>query len=73
MAVNTDVEHVSNISKMVEEMGLTIQNLLQEVYFGKAKDVVGDSRSMDIRRKKGGCFSLINILGIAPLIQTNKG
>ena len=28
---------------------------------------------MGIRHKRGGCFSLINILGIAPSIQTNKG
>ncbi|KAI9828688.1 MAG: F-actin-capping protein subunit beta [Thelocarpon impressellum] len=31
---------------MVEEMELKMRNLLQEVYFGKAKDVVGDLRSM---------------------------
>jgi capping protein beta len=31
---------------MVEEMELKMRNLLQEVYFGKAKDVVGDLRSI---------------------------
>lgn len=40
-----DASHVVNIGKLVEEMELKMRNLLQEVYFGKAKDVVGDLRS----------------------------
>lgn len=38
--------HVVNIGKMVEDMETRMRNLLQEVYFGKAKDVVGDLRSI---------------------------
>ncbi|KAF2723241.1 F-actin capping protein, beta subunit [Polychaeton citri CBS 116435] len=38
--------HVANIGRMVEDMETRMRNLLQEVYFGKAKDVVGDLRSM---------------------------
>nr|POF13043.1 f-actin-capping protein subunit beta [Quercus suber] len=38
--------HVANIGKMVEDMETRMRNLLQEVYFGKAKDVVGDLRSI---------------------------
>jgi capping protein beta len=34
------------VGKLVEDMELKMRNLLQEVYFGKAKDVVGDLRSM---------------------------
>ena len=45
MAVEGDESHVANIGKMVEDMELKMRNLLQEVYFGKAKDVVGDLRS----------------------------
>jgi len=41
-----EVGHVVNIGKMVEDMELKMRNLLQEVYFGKARDVVGDLRSM---------------------------
>ncbi|KAK4984539.1 F-actin-capping protein subunit beta [Elasticomyces elasticus] len=37
--------HVINVGKMVEDMESKMRNLLQEVYFGKAKDVVGDLRS----------------------------
>ncbi|KAF2030063.1 F-actin capping protein, beta subunit [Setomelanomma holmii] len=46
MAVEDDTSHVANIGKMVEDMELKMRNLLQEVYFGKAKDVVGDLRSI---------------------------
>ncbi|KAI9894953.1 MAG: F-actin-capping protein subunit beta [Vezdaea aestivalis] len=45
MPVEGDASHVANIGKLVEEMELKMRNLLQEVYFGKAKDVVGDLRS----------------------------
>ena len=38
--------HVMNIGRMVEDMETRMRNLLQEVYFGKAKDVVGDLRSI---------------------------
>ncbi|RMZ66687.1 F-actin-capping subunit beta [Pyrenophora seminiperda CCB06] len=46
MAVEDDTSHVANIGKMVEDMELKMRNLLSEVYFGKAKDVVGDLRSI---------------------------
>jgi capping protein (actin filament) muscle Z-line, beta len=45
MSVDDDSSHVANIGRMVEDMELKMRNLLQEVYFGKAKDVVGDLRS----------------------------
>ncbi|KAK4565288.1 F-actin-capping protein subunit beta [Recurvomyces mirabilis] len=38
--------HVVNIGRMVEDMETRMRNLLQEVYFGKAKDVVGGLRSI---------------------------
>lgn len=72
MAVDDDTSHVANIGKMVEDMELKMRNLLQEVYFGKAKDVVGDLRSMHIRKKHKKMFKLTDFLGIAPLSQTNK-
>ena len=46
MPVEDDGSHVANVGRMVEDMELKMRNLLQEVYFGKAKDVVGDLRSM---------------------------
>jgi capping protein (actin filament) muscle Z-line, beta len=44
-AVDSDQSHVANVGRLVEDMELKMRNLLQEVYFGKAKDVVGDLRS----------------------------
>lgn len=38
--------HIVNIGRMVEDMETRMRNLLQEVYFGKARDVVGDLRSI---------------------------
>jgi capping protein beta len=46
MPVEDDNSHVVNIGRLVEDMELKMRNLLQEVYFGKAKDVVGDLRSI---------------------------
>lgn len=38
--------HIANVGRMVEEMELKMRNLLQEVYFGKTKDIVNDLRSI---------------------------
>lgn len=46
LPVEDDTSHIANIGKLVEDMELKMRNLLQEVYFGKAKDVVGDLRSL---------------------------
>jgi len=46
LPVENDQSHVVNIGRLVEDMELKMRNLLQEVYFGKAKDVVGDLRSI---------------------------
>lgn len=46
LPVETDESHIANIGRLVEDMELKMRNLLQEVYFGKAKDVVGDLRSV---------------------------
>jgi capping protein beta len=39
--------HIANTGRMVEEMELKMRNLLQEVYFGKTRDVVFDLRSVE--------------------------
>lgn len=41
------LSHVANIGRMVEDMEIKMRNLLQEVYFGKTKDVVFDLRSTE--------------------------
>ncbi|OJZ92522.1 hypothetical protein ASPFODRAFT_120451 [Aspergillus luchuensis CBS 106.47] len=45
LPVESDASHVANVGRLVEDMELKMRNLLQEVYFGKAKDVVGELRS----------------------------
>jgi capping protein beta len=39
--------HISNTGRMIEEMEIKMRNLLQEVYFGKTRDIVYDLRSID--------------------------
>jgi len=39
--------HITNIGRMIEEMEIKMRNLLQEVYFGKTRDIVYDLRSVD--------------------------
>lgn len=39
--------HITNTGKMIEEMEIKMRNLLQEVYFGKTRDIVYDLRSID--------------------------
>lgn len=62
-----DSGHVANVGKLVEDMELKMRNLLQEVYFGKAKDVVGDLRSIpmltETAREKSAHKSVINSMG----------
>jgi capping protein beta len=54
--VQDATSHVQNVGKMVEDMEIKMRNLLQEVYFGKTRDVVNDLRSLDdlekIRRQR---------------------
>lgn len=52
LPVDGDEAHVANVGRMVEDMELKMRNLLQEVYFGKAKDVVGDLRSEWMRQSQ---------------------
>ncbi|OZJ03059.1 F-actin-capping protein subunit beta isoforms 1 and 2 [Bifiguratus adelaidae] len=43
--------HIANIGRMVEDMEMKMRNLLQEVYFGKTKDIVNDLRSVGSLRE----------------------
>jgi capping protein beta len=39
--------HIANIGLMIEEMENKMRNTLNEIYFGKTKDIVNDLRSVD--------------------------
>jgi capping protein beta len=72
LPVENDQSHVVNIGRLVEDMELKMRNLLQEVYFGKAKDVVGDLRSKSIHLDRMLAWSLTCATGIPPLTETNR-
>ncbi|KAI8055792.1 F-actin-capping protein subunit beta [Syncephalis plumigaleata] len=46
-AVDEHNAHIGNIGSMIEDMESNIRNALQQVYFGKTRDVVNDLRSLD--------------------------
>ena len=41
--------HIANIGHMVEDMENKMRNTLNEIYFGKTKDIVNDLRCVDWR------------------------
>lgn len=45
--IHDSSSHITNTGKMIEEMEIKMRNLLQEVYFGKTRDIVYDLRSVD--------------------------
>ncbi|KAG8932825.1 F-actin-capping protein subunit beta [Tulasnella sp. 419] len=49
--VTDSSSHIVNTGRMVEDMEIKMRNLLQEVYFGKTKDVVFDLRSVESLEK----------------------
>lgn len=38
--------HIVNVGRLVEDMEIKMRNILQEVYFGKTKDICNDLRSI---------------------------
>lgn len=47
LTVNDAHPHVANIGSMIEDMEFKIRSQLNEIYFGKTKDIVNDLRSVD--------------------------
>lgn len=45
MAIEQPVDHIANVGTLVEELENKLRHLLNEVYFGKMRDVLGDIRS----------------------------
>ncbi|KAG0164388.1 hypothetical protein DFQ28_010349 [Apophysomyces sp. BC1034] len=44
--VDDPLSHIANLGRMVEDHEIKMRNSLQEVYFGKTKDIVNDLRSL---------------------------
>ncbi|KAG8236625.1 hypothetical protein J437_LFUL016457 [Ladona fulva] len=54
-AVSEASPHIANIGRMVEDMENKIRNTLNEIYFGKTKDIVNGLRSVEplaVRRRQ---------------------
>jgi len=49
--ITDGASHIVNVGRMIEDMEIKMRNLLQEVYFGKTRDVVFDLRSVDSLEK----------------------
>ncbi|KAG8874518.1 F-actin-capping protein subunit beta [Tulasnella sp. 331] len=49
--VTDSSSHIVNTGRMIEDMEIKMRNLLQEVYFGKTRDIVFDLRSVDSLEK----------------------
>lgn len=52
------VSHISNIGRLIEDMEAKMRNQLQEVYFGKTRDVVGNLRSTQSLEKERNAKNL---------------
>lgn len=39
--------HIANIGTLIEDVEIQLRNMLQEVYFGKTRDILSDIRSLD--------------------------
>ncbi|MCJ1252686.1 F-actin-capping protein subunit beta [Lignoscripta atroalba] len=72
MPVEDDTSHIVNVGRLVEDMELKMRNLLQEVYFGKAKDVVGDLRSICSTPDARVSLLCSSSAGIPPLTESNR-
>jgi len=44
--VNDSNPHVSNVGRMVEDMEIKLRNTLEQIYFGKTKDIVNELRNI---------------------------
>ncbi|KAG6867910.1 hypothetical protein C0993_009608 [Termitomyces sp. T159_Od127] len=47
LPIQDSSSHITNTGKMIEDMEIKMRNVLQEVYFGKTRDIVYDLRSVD--------------------------
>jgi len=64
--VSDAAPHVSNIGRMVEDMEIKLRTTLEQIYFGKTKDIVNELRSVmstailnqrkDLQRQIGGAI-----------------
>ncbi|GIY77857.1 f-actin-capping protein subunit beta [Caerostris darwini] len=71
--VNEANPHIANIGKLVEDMENKIRNTLNEIYFGKTKDIVNGLRSMQSLTEQRQQADLRNDLARALQMRQAKG
>lgn len=45
LSISDESSHVVNIGSMIEDMESKLRSVLNDVYFGKTRDIIGDLRS----------------------------
>ncbi|KAJ3370874.1 hypothetical protein HDU91_005801 [Kappamyces sp. JEL0680] len=54
LPIDTFHSHLANVGRMVEEMEIKMRGTIQEIYFGKTKDILNDLRSLtDLKTVRG--------------------
>lgn len=46
LPVEDSASHIANIGSMIEDIESKLRNVLNEVYFGKTRDIIGDLRTV---------------------------
>ena len=49
---HVNASHLANMGRMVEDMEFKMRHSLQDIYFGKTKDIVNDLRSIQSLSEK---------------------
>lgn len=60
--MNEGQSHISNMGRLVEEMENKMRNTLNEIYFGKTRDIVNDLRWVFFSVYFLLCQSIVKIL-----------
>ncbi|XP_062534985.1 F-actin-capping protein subunit beta isoform X1 [Armigeres subalbatus] len=71
--VSESSPHIANIGRLVEDMENKIRNTLNEIYFGKTKDIVNGLRSIQKLADTNQQASMKKELAAALLRRTGKG
>lgn len=64
-AVSDASPHIANIGRMVEDMENKIRNILNDIYFGKTKDIVNGLRSTQALSEQKAQAALRQDLAVA--------
>lgn len=48
--VEDEFSHVANLGQLIEEMEFKLRNMLNEVYFGKTRDIISDIRTVESQK-----------------------